>query len=69
VIEVRATVEGPEASRPKEVVFVVDGEDVARSSWPYGAQIAAQPGDHELLVRPVDASQAIRLGSVMFSVR
>jgi len=69
VIEVRATVEGPEHSRPEEVVFVVDGKDIARSSWPYRAQIAATPGDHELLVRPADPSLAIRLGSVMFSVR
>lgn len=69
VIDVRATFLGPETERPREVVFVVNGSEKARSTWPYRAQLPATVGDHELLVRPADEQQTIRLGSVMFSVR
>lgn len=69
VIDVRATFEGSEDARPHEVVFEVDGKPLARSTWPYQAQIPAEVGDHELLVRPSDASLAVRLASVPFSVR
>lgn len=51
------------------VEFVVDGEVVARSAWPYRARIPARPGDHIVVARPVDPSLSIRTRSSRFSVR
>lgn len=71
-IELRAElVAGGEAAARElgELEFVVDGKVAARSRWPYQARIAATPGDHEVLARPADPSQAARLEPVRFSVR
>jgi penicillin-binding protein 1C len=51
------------------VEFVVDGEVVARSAYPYRARIPARPGDHEVVARPADPSLSIRIKSSRFSVR
>lgn len=51
------------------VEFVVDGEVVARSSYPYRARIPARAGDHEVVARPADPSLPIRVRSSRFSVR
>lgn len=51
------------------IEFVVDGEVVARSAYPYRARIPARAGDHEVVARPVDPSLSIRLRPSRFSVR
>ncbi|HZF53523.1 MAG TPA: penicillin-binding protein 1C [Polyangiaceae bacterium] len=51
------------------VEFVVDGEVVARSAYPYRARIPARLGDHEVVARPADPSLPIRVRSSRFSVR
>ena len=71
-IELRAELSaGGEAAARElgELEFVVDGKVAARSAWPYEARIAATPGDHEVLARPVDPRLPARLEPVRFSVR
>jgi penicillin-binding protein 1C len=51
------------------VEFVVDGEVVARSAYPYRARIPARAGDHEVVARPADPKLPIRVRSSRFSVR
>jgi penicillin-binding protein 1C len=74
VIDVRARFEGalsPGAgeARVGEVEFVLDGRAVARSRWPYRAQVGLTPGDHELVVRPVDPALPVMSEAMRFSVR
>lgn len=52
-----------------DVEFVLDGEVVARRSAPYRAHVPASVGDHELLVRPVNATLPVRIATSRFSVR
>ncbi len=52
-----------------EVEFVLDGEVVARSAWPFRAQLELSAGDHEVLVRPVDHALPVRVEPSRFSVR
>lgn len=66
-IEVRAEIDG--AFDPGELIFLVDGREVGRSSWPYKLKIPAEPGDHEVLARPADPRISARLESTRFSVR
>ena len=51
------------------IEFVMDGEVVARSAYPYRARIPARAGDHEVVARPADPSLSIRIKSSRFSVR
>lgn len=51
------------------VEFVVDGEVVARSAWPYRARVPARLGDHEVVARPADPSLAVQMKASRFSVR
>ncbi|MRG92382.1 penicillin-binding protein 1C [Polyangium spumosum] len=55
--------------RVGEVEFVVDGEVVGRSRFPFRVRYHATRGDHELVVRPVDALLAVRTAKTSFSVR
>jgi hypothetical protein len=64
-----ATVVGGGAARPETMDFVLDGDVVASSSWPYRARVPATAGDHEVVVRPRDARLAVRVGRSRFSVR
>lgn len=66
--ELRGTTREPDTVVP-EVDFVVDGEVVARSAWPYRALVSLRPGDHELHVRPVDREISLPTESRRFSVR
>ncbi|MEX1363638.1 MAG: penicillin-binding transpeptidase domain-containing protein, partial [Nannocystaceae bacterium] len=72
VIELRADLQGttrePDAV-VREVYFVVDGEVVARSAWPYRALVDLPPGDHEVHVRPVDRDIVLPTQGRSFSVR
>ncbi|MCA9688270.1 MAG: penicillin-binding protein 1C [Nannocystaceae bacterium] len=81
VVELRAALEGGAPPGPdgacvlsketcvSEVEFVLDGEVVARSRWPFRAKVSIGPGDHEALARPVDRALAVRLAGAHFSVR
>jgi penicillin-binding protein 1C len=69
-IELRASAIGGEGpSRLAAVEFVVDGVLVARSAAPFRASVEATPGDHEVLVRPIDPRAAVRLGIGRYTVR
>jgi penicillin-binding protein 1C len=67
-IELSASLLGP-ASPTTPIEFVLDGAVVATSSGPYRAHVDATPGDHILLVRPVDPRSEMVLGRSEFSVR
>lgn len=67
-IEVRAEAEGATTDLG-ELVFLVDGREVARSAWPYKVKIAAEPGDHEVLARPADPRTPVKFEPTRFSVR
>ncbi len=70
-VELRAEMQGsalePQAVAP-EVEFVVDGEVVAVSEWPYRALVELAPGDHEVHARP-RTSAALESRGARFSVR
>lgn len=67
-IEVRAELEQGQSDLG-DLIFLVDGREVARSAWPYKVRIAATPGDHEVLARPADPRRSAKLESTRFSVR
>ncbi|MDI1428976.1 penicillin-binding protein 1C [Polyangium sorediatum] len=64
-----SAVGGPVERRVSEVEFVVDGEVVGRSRWPFRTRYHAARGDHELVVRPADPRLAVRTAKTSFSVR
>ncbi|MDI1479760.1 penicillin-binding protein 1C [Polyangium sp. y55x31] len=64
-----SAVGGPPERRVSEVEFVVDGEVVGRSRWPFQVRYQATRGDHELVVRPADPRIALRTAKTSFSVR
>lgn len=66
-VELRAELRGGSDAGPVELV--VDGEVVARTSWPYRALVELPRGDHEVHARPVDDEASPRTPSVRFSVR
>lgn len=66
-IDLAASVLG--GARPASVDFLLDGKVVARSKWPYRAQIPVTPGDHEVTALPSDPSQPIIIRTSRFSVR
>jgi penicillin-binding protein 1C len=66
-IDLAASVVG--GARPASVDFLLDGRIVARSAWPYRAQIPVTPGDHEVTALPSDPSHAIVIRTSRFSVR
>lgn len=67
-IEVRAEL-ADSATDLGDVVFLLDGREVARSAWPYKIRVPASPGDHEVLARPVDPRRSVRFEPTRFSVR
>lgn len=67
-IEVRAELEGGALDIP-EVIFLVDGHEVARSAWPFKVRVPATPGDHEVLARPADPALSVKFDPTRFSVR
>ncbi|MCA9705584.1 MAG: penicillin-binding protein 1C [Myxococcales bacterium] len=71
-VELRAQLQGsardPQAVMPK-VEFVVDGEVVATSGWPYRALVELPPGDHEVHARPRGAEASVQTRGTRFSVR
>ncbi|MEZ4450791.1 MAG: penicillin-binding transpeptidase domain-containing protein [Nannocystaceae bacterium] len=70
VVDVRLEVDPPGlAAAIGEVEWVVDGVGVARSPYPYRAQLPIRAGDHEVLARPVDPRRAARFEPSRFSVR
>ncbi len=72
VIELRAeltgTVREPEAIAA-EVEFVVDGQVVARSGWPYRTLVELGPGDHVVHARPAGRAAPLATREAHFSVR
>ena len=70
-IKLEASLAGSaEAARQVGAVeFVIDGEVVGRSRFPYQTNWAVARGDHELLVRPADPRIGVRTSSTRFSVR
>ncbi|MDI3283479.1 penicillin-binding protein 1C [Polyangium sp. 15x6] len=64
-----SAVGGSPERRVSEVEFVVDGEVVGRSRWPFRVRYQATRGDHELVVRPADPRVAVRTAKTSFSVR
>jgi len=58
-----------ERERVSEVEFVVDGEVIGRSRWPFRASYRVERGDHELVVRPSDARLPVSTAATRFSVR
>lgn len=52
-----------------DLEIVVDGHVVARAAWPYRALIAATPGDHEVLARPLDPAIPVHLAPARYAVR
>ncbi|MCC6551530.1 MAG: penicillin-binding protein 1C [Polyangiaceae bacterium] len=70
-IEIAASFSGDAATarRVAAVELVVDGVVAARSRAPFRVTIPATPGDHDVVVRPVDPAVAVRLGATRFSVR
>ena len=66
--ELRGTTREPDTVVP-EVEFVVDGEVVARSTWPYRALIELPAGDHRVVARPRRARTELPTRGTRFSVR
>jgi penicillin-binding protein 1C len=68
-VELVASYTGPHALRPDHVEFVVDGQVVARSPFPYRALVPIGPGDHDVYARPVDPDAPVDFRGTGFSVR
>ena len=69
-IDVRASVSGvSHRDRPAAIEFVVDGEVVGRSAFPYRASLAVPPGDHRIEARPADPALPVRAARITLSVR
>ncbi|MEM9453960.1 MAG: penicillin-binding protein 1C [Myxococcota bacterium] len=72
VVELRAELQGnaaDPASVAPRVEFVVDGDVVATSDWPYHALVELVPGDHEVHVRPRGRAYSLDSRGARFSVR
>jgi hypothetical protein len=65
-VELSASYSG---SGPMPVEFVLDGVVVATAAGPYRAEVEARPGDHELIVRPVNPAKSVAVAFRRFSVR
>lgn len=71
-LDLAASLEGGNADLRRQmdaVEFVVDGEVVASSGWPFAALVVVAPGDHELVARPKNARLGVRSEPVRISVR
>lgn len=66
-----ASLVGGLANHPSinEVEFVVDGKVIGHSRAPFRATYRLEPGDHELVVRPVDTHTSVQRVTTRFSVR
>jgi penicillin-binding protein 1C len=72
-VELWAELQGGAAEQESPTIeFVVDGEVVARSDWPYRAEVDLPPGDHEVHARIADedgSAEPVETPSVRFSAR
>lgn len=68
-IEVSVSLSGAVGARPFAVEVWLDGRSIGRSTYPYRAHFAVEPGEHELIVSPVDPSAGVRPALSRFSIR
>jgi penicillin-binding protein 1C len=71
-IPLRAEVEGGDPGLRRDldrVEFLVDGDVVASSAWPFQTTARVGPGDHEIVARPVRARLAVRSAPTHVTVR
>lgn len=69
IMTIGASLVGGRHPSVEEVEFLVDGKIIGRSRSPFRASYRLEPGDHELVVRPVDTNVSVQQASSRFSVR
>ncbi|MCA9657468.1 MAG: transglycosylase domain-containing protein, partial [Myxococcales bacterium] len=70
VVEIDVAVEpASRAAELGELEILIDGELVARTSWPHRVTAPITAGDHEITARPADPRQFARIQPNLFSVR
>jgi penicillin-binding protein 1C len=70
VVEIDVAVEpASRAAELGELEVLIDGNLVARTSWPHRVTAPISAGDHEITARPADPRQLARIQASQFSVR